>query len=148
MFGIHTLRGKILTTFLGSLLLGMLITIILSTGAVISFSQNAADSTADTILAEELLNLDRLTNDKSLLIEEYFGQIFSEFTFLGSFANDLFNNRLNVTSLTSYYAIPSFGGDTPEMIRDEINNRDISLDASGWYVPGLTDESQASVEIL
>jgi tetratricopeptide (TPR) repeat protein len=146
---IRTLRGKILTTFLGSLLVGILITIIISTVAVISFSQNAADDSADTILEEELQNLNRLANDKSILIEEFFAQIAGEFVLLKSFASDLFNNRMNVSELPSYYGDIDLDPNIPPNLKyDDKYDRIASYDASVWYVPGITSLSQVDINTM
>ncbi len=121
----------------------MLITIIISTVSVISFSQNAADDSADTILKEELTNLDKLTLDKSLLIEEYFAQIAADFNFLKKFANDLFNGRMSVSELPSYYGDTALDQNTPPNLKyDEKYDRTASYDASAWYVPEINSISQ------
>ncbi|MHA2253238.1 MAG: tetratricopeptide repeat protein [Candidatus Kariarchaeaceae archaeon] len=127
----------------------MLITIILSTTSVVSFSQNAADDSADTILDEELENLDRLTNDKSLLIDEYFGQILSEFSLLEKFTDNLFNERLNVSELPSYYSIPSIDPTVSVILEhDDVNDREVSFKVSGWYVPEISSIDQVSDEVM
>jgi hypothetical protein len=148
MFRIKTLRGKILVTFLGTLLIGMIISIVLSTVSVVSFSQDAADNSADTIKDEELLSLDRLAGDKSLLIEEFFNQIVSEMALLENMATDLFNGRLGVTQLSSYNNIATIDPSEPPNIQyDEINDRTVSFEASGWYLPGISSLDEVDHDI-
>ena len=66
------INKKIMITFLGTIMIGVLIIVSFSSIATILTSQSAADNAANITLNEELLNLKRLAKDKSVLVDAYF----------------------------------------------------------------------------
>ncbi|MHA2074858.1 MAG: tetratricopeptide repeat protein, partial [Candidatus Hodarchaeales archaeon] len=130
------INKKIMITFLGTIMIGVLIIVSFSSIATIISSQSAADNAANITLEEELLNLDRLARDKSILVDAYFDEIASELNFLRNYAEDLFNGRISLETRQSFYGETSNeSSEPPEMFYDPIDDRWISLYASGWYIP-------------
>ncbi|MHA2244169.1 MAG: tetratricopeptide repeat protein [Candidatus Hodarchaeales archaeon] len=123
---------KIIITFLGTILLGVLVIVSFSSIATILFSSSAADEAAQITLDEELLNLDRLAGDKSTLVDSYFEEIATEITFLANYAEDLFNGRIPIKPRPSFYGETTDESTTPPEF-DAVSGR--SYDASAWYIP-------------
>jgi len=135
---------------MGTLLVGIILTVGLSSFFIVRFSKNTADNSSEVMLTEELLSLDRLARDKSSLIEEYLGQIASEFKFLSSFATDLFNNRMKVTKLNSFYGDNRVDSNTPSDYPkyEQKNDRQVSYEASAWYSPQINPDGNSPLRVI
>lgn len=119
----------------------MVIIIGSSSAFTISFSNSASDDAGQIILEEELINLERLVKDKALLIEGYFDQFIAEIRFLSNYAEDLFNGRIPIESRDTYIGIPSQDPsyEAPaNMAFSQMQNAEVSFEASSYYVPGIT----------
>ena len=100
---------------------------------------NAEDSSA-ALLAEELEHLDRLAADEAQKINELFDQIVAEVTILDSYAEQLFNDGLNITPYQSYWWDSSLeftktGRSIPGIYYDSDYDSYISYDCSCYYMP-------------
>ncbi|UCE12300.1 MAG: VWA domain-containing protein [Candidatus Heimdallarchaeota archaeon] len=123
---------KIIVTFLGTIIIGVLVIVGFSSIATIIFSSAAADEAAEITLDEELLNLNRLARDKSSLVKSYFEEIATEITFLANYAEDLFNGRIPIQPRPSYYGETTVESTTPPEFDAETGR---SYYASAWYIP-------------
>ena len=138
---------KIIITFLGTIIIGVLVIVGYSSIATMLFSQSTADEAAQITLDEELKNLDRLAEDKSALVDGYFKEIASQLNFLKNYAEDLFNGRLPLETRPSYYGeTSSEPSQLPVMEYDPVNDRWISYSASAWYYPDAQPNASRSDE--
>ncbi len=129
---------KIIITFLGTIIIGVLVIVGFSSMATIIFSSAAADDAAEITLNEELLNLNRLAKDKSSLVKSNFEKIASEITFLANYAEDLFNGRIPIQTRPSYYGETTVESTTPPEF-DPVIGR--SYYASAFYIPEFDPDS-------
>ncbi len=136
---------KIIVTFLGSIVIGVLVIAGFSSIATILFSQSAADEAAQITLNEELLSLDRLARDKTIFVNAYFEEIAAQLNFLKNYAEDLFNGRIPIETRPSYYGETSTeSSEPPGMHHDVVNDRWISYYASAWYFPDAQPNASRS----
>ena len=98
------LRNKILITFLGALLVGILVLTIVNSIQILSFTNTSSDITYDAMNEEELSNLDRIAQDKALLVREYFRAMVTDITSSFDFASALFSGGITMDTVDSYWA--------------------------------------------
>ena len=94
---------RIVVTFVVVALVPMLVISALSVGEIFTVSNANAGDAASALKAEELANLQRLSNDTALFIEERWKSYIDGVYILGAYCEDLFNGRISATPQYSYY---------------------------------------------
>jgi len=142
-----SLRSKILVTFLICQLVVSGLAISIFSVIVVDFSQDSADDCADEMRQEELLNMDRLAVDNGARVDEYFKQVESDIRIIANYAEDLFDNQIDIGYFDTYYSNNTMDPVPPGYVErdpDPDNDRYISLQASTWYLPGVDDLSDTA----
>ncbi len=135
---------RIVVTFVVVALVPMLIISALSIGEIFTVSNANAGDAADALKAEELENLQRLSNDTALFIDERWQSYIDGIYMMEQYCEDLFNDRISATPQYSYYwdsaVEPSWGA--LDFVQDPIvqdaygGSTTISFDADCYYMPG------------
>jgi len=94
---------RIIVTFVVVALVPMLVISALSVGEIFTVSNANAGDAAAALKAEELANLERLSNDTALFIEERWKSYIDGVYMLEAYCEDLFNDRISATPRYSYY---------------------------------------------
>ena len=94
---------RIVVTFVVVALVPMLVISALSVGEIFTVSNANAGDAAAALKAEELANLQRLSNDTALFIEERWKSYIDGVYMLEAYCEDLFNGRISATPQYSYY---------------------------------------------
>lgn len=94
---------RIIVTFVVVALVPMLVISALSVGEIFTVSNANAGDAAAALKAEELANLQRLSNDTALFIEERWKSYIDGVYMLEAYCEDLFNIRISATPQYSYY---------------------------------------------
>ena len=132
---IRTISGKILFTFLVTIISGILIISIFSVISASSFSSEASDRAGNFILQEGLDRLNRSAGENARIVDLYFDEYISEVQYLSNYASDLFNGRIVAEPRKSYYGALSATSnkEKPPMFFSEKHNLEISTEYSGWF---------------
>ncbi|MCY3414345.1 MAG: tetratricopeptide repeat protein [Candidatus Heimdallarchaeota archaeon] len=123
------LRNKIIITFLGSLLVGILILTVVNAIQISQFSNTSGDITYNAMEAEELSNLDRIASDKALLVYEYIRAVVTDINMAFEFADALFKGEISVDAIDSHWADSSIDPWVPQ----QDPNYDLDLFVSDYY---------------
>ncbi len=134
---------RIVVTFIVVALVPMLVISALSIGEIFTVSNANAGDAADALKAEELANLQRLSNDTALFIEERWQSYIAGVYMMEQYCEDLFNDRISATPQYSYYwdstVEPSWGAldfDPDPDVQDGYGgSTTISFDADCYYMP-------------
>ncbi|MHA1135454.1 MAG: cache domain-containing protein [Candidatus Thorarchaeota archaeon] len=133
---------RIVVTFVVVALVPMLVISALSMGEIFTVANANAGDAADALKAEELANLQRLSNDTALFIEERWQSYIDGVYMMEQYCEDLFNNRISATPQYSHYWDPavdlSLGALTYETdpdIVDSYESETISFDTDCYYIP-------------
>lgn len=133
---------RIVVTFVVVALVPMLVISALSIGEIFTVSNANAGDAADALKAEELANLQRLSNDTALFIEERWQSYIDGVYMMEQYCEDLFNGNISATPQYSYYwdsaVEPSWGAlefETDSSIVDAYGSETISFDADCYYMP-------------
>jgi len=133
---------RIVVTFVVVALVPMLVISALSIGEIFTVSNANAGDAANALKAEELANLQRLSNDTALFIEERWQSYIDGVYMMEQYCEDLFNNRISATPQYSYYwnplDEPSWGAlqfETDSAIVDAYGSETISYDHDCYYMP-------------
>jgi tetratricopeptide (TPR) repeat protein len=150
---IRTLNGKILFTFLGSLLVGIILMVSISTVSSIGFTLQAANNVADNSLNEAKRTQMDLTRQKASVVNESLNEFLTDINFLASYASDLFNGNISVSPRNDFplgYGIEN----DPEWIEpanydfSAKHNQPISLEVSGFYMSNSTDNGITTINSI
>ncbi len=136
---------RIVVTFVVVALVPMLVISALSIGEIFTVSNANAGDAADALKAEELANLQRLSNDTALFIEERWQSYIDGIYMMEQYCEDLFNERISATPQYSYYwdstVEPSWGAlnfEQDPAVQDAYGgSTTISFDADCYYMPGI-----------
>ncbi|TFG31680.1 tetratricopeptide repeat protein [Candidatus Thorarchaeota archaeon] len=136
---------RIVYTFVVVALVPMLVISALSVGEIYTVSNaNAADA-ASALKAEELANLQRLSNDTALYISERWQSYVDGVYMMEQYCEDLFNGRISATPQYNYYwdsseeprwythLISTF--ETSDSIIDAYGSETISFEYDCYYMP-------------
>lgn len=136
---------RIVYTFIVVALVPMLVISALSIGEIYTVSNaNAADAAA-ALKAEELANLQRLSNDTALYISERWQSYLDGVYMMEQYCEDLFNGRISATPQYNYYwdateeprwfthLISTF--ETDESIIEAYGSETISFEYDCYYMP-------------
>jgi hypothetical protein len=134
---------RIVVTFVVVALVPMLVISALSIGEIFTVSNANAGDAADALKAEELANLQRLSNDTALFIEERWQSYIDGVYMMEQYCEDLFNERITATPQYSYYwdsaVEPSYGAldfeQDQEIIDGYGGSETISFDADCYFIP-------------
>jgi len=94
---------RIVVTFVVVALVPMLVISALSVGEIFTVSNANAGDAAEALKAEELANLQRLSNDTALFIGERWQSYIDGVYMLEAYCEDLFNSRISASPRYSYY---------------------------------------------
>ncbi|MHA2084895.1 MAG: cache domain-containing protein [Candidatus Thorarchaeota archaeon] len=94
---------RIVVTFVTVSLIPILFISALSAYTIFEVSNQNASDAADALKAEELANLERITGDTALFIEERMQSYVDGVYMMEKYCEDLFNERINATAQHSYY---------------------------------------------
>jgi tetratricopeptide (TPR) repeat protein len=94
---------RIVVTFVMVALVPMLVISALSVGQIFTVANANAGDAANALKAEELANLQRLSNDTALFIGERWQSYIDGVYMLEAYCEDLFNGRISATPRYSYY---------------------------------------------
>ncbi|MHA1864586.1 MAG: VWA domain-containing protein, partial [Candidatus Thorarchaeota archaeon] len=133
---------RIVVTFVVVALVPMLVISALSIGEIFTVSNANAGDAADALKAEELANLQRLSNDTALFIEERWQSYIDGVYIMEQYCEDLFNGRISATPQYTYYwdstVEPNWGNldfETLPAILDAYGSSTISFDDDCYYIP-------------
>lgn len=133
---------RIVVTFVVVALVPMLIISALSIGEIFTVSNANAGDAAEALKAEELENLQRLSNDTALFIEERWQSYIDGIYMMEQYCEDLFNERITATPRYSYYGDsllePSWGAiefEQDSAIQDAYGSTTISFDTDCYFTP-------------
>jgi tetratricopeptide (TPR) repeat protein len=110
---------------------------------IYNMSNENAEDAANALKAEELANLERISQDTALFIEERLRNYIDGVYMMEKYCEDLFNERINATLQESYFWNPTLElsqngrtipGRTGEYDPD-YDSSDISFDVSCYYMP-------------
>ncbi len=94
---------RIVYTFIVVALVPMLVISALSIGEIYSVSNANASDAATALKAEELANLQRISNDTALYISERWQSYVDGIYMMEQYCEDLFNGRISATAQYNYY---------------------------------------------
>ncbi|MFX1482307.1 MAG: cache domain-containing protein [Promethearchaeota archaeon] len=133
---------RIVVTFVTVALIPIIVIASLSIFAIIDVSNANAGDAANELKAEELANLERLSNDTGLFIEERWQNYVDGVYMMEKYCEDLFNGRINATSRYSYYwdplDEPNWGDltfETDQAIVDAYFSDYITFQTDCYYMP-------------
>ncbi|TFF95035.1 VWA domain-containing protein, partial [Candidatus Thorarchaeota archaeon] len=135
---------RIVVTFVTVALIPILVISGVSVVTIYGLSNENALDAAQALESEELANLERVTNDTALFIEERMQQYIDGVFLMEDYCEGLFNGRIAATPQYSYFWDPaeefSHSGRTipgrDPMVFDPIyDSYDISFDVSCYYMP-------------
>ena len=98
---------RIIYTFIVVALVPMLVISALSIGEIYSVSNANASDAAAALKAEELANLQRLSNDTALYISERWQSYVDGVYMMEQYCEDLFNGNISATPQYNYYWDPA-----------------------------------------
>ena len=110
---------------------------------IYNMSNENANDAANALEAEELANLERISQDTALFIDERLRTYIDGVYMMEKYCEDLFNERINATPQYTYFWDPdeefdhsgrSIPGHTGAYIPD-YDSSDISFDVSCYYMP-------------
>lgn len=136
---------RIVYTFVIVALVPMLVISALSVGEIYTVSNaNAADAAA-ALKAEELANLERLSNDTALYISERWQSYVDGVYMMEQYCEDLFNGRITATPQYNYYWDPTEEPrwythllstfETSDSVIEAYGSETISFDYDCYYMP-------------
>ena len=140
---------RIVVTFVTVALIPILVISAVSVVTIFGLSNENALDAADALEREELANLERVTNDTALFIEERMQQYIDGVFLMEGYCEDLFNGRISATAQYSYFWNPdeeyshsgrTIPGRDPFTYDPAYDSYDISFDVSCYYmVPSFYD---------
>ncbi len=133
---------RIVITFVTVSLIPILIISALSVNTIFGVSQANANDSSQALLQEEIANLQRISNDTAIFIDERMEQYFDGVYMMEHYAEDLFNGVINATPRYSYFWDPMVeagrGHPVPGLTNkyyEEYGSTQISFDVSCYYMP-------------
>jgi len=133
---------RIVVTFVVVALVPMLVISALSIGEIFTVSNANAGDAAEALKAEELENLQRLSNDTALFMQERWQSYIDGVYMMEQYCEDLFNNRISATPQYSHYWDPvwdpSVGAltfETDPEITESYESDTISFDTDCYFIP-------------
>lgn len=133
---------RIVVTFVVVALVPMLVISALSVGEIFTVSNANAGDAAEALKAEELENLQRLSNDTALFIQERWQSYIDGVYMMEQYCEDLFNNRISASAQYSHYwdpaVDPSVGAltfETDPEITDSYESDYISFETDCYFIP-------------
>ncbi len=142
------IRNKILITFLGALLIGILVLTIVNSIQILNFTNTSSDITYNAMNEEELSNLDRIAQDKALLFREYLRAMVTDITSSYDFASELFTGQIVIDPVESYWADSAVDSRTlPSSPADEVSDYHDGFGFASWaystiYIPGIDNSAE------
>jgi hypothetical protein len=136
---------RIVVTFVVVALVPMLVISALSVGQIFTVANANAGDAANALKAEELANLQRLSNDTSLFIGERWQSYVDGVYIMEQYCEDLFNGRISATPQYNYYwnqvqeprwythLVSTF--ETSDSIVNAYGSETISFDYDCYYMP-------------
>ncbi len=134
------LKTKILVSILALVLIPTMLLAGLGTVNLWTLSQNNIKDSSSSLELEAKDNLLRLVEAQALAIDEVFDKVRDDVLLLAQYVSDVYEGRINVTTLPSYYwdykAEELRGNPVPGLHRDTgMYDRWISYEVSSWYLP-------------
>ena len=135
---------RIVVTFVTVALIPILVISGLSVVTIFGVSNDNALDAAEALEAQELANLERITDDTALFIEERMQQYIDGVYMMEKYSEDLFNGRISAAPQTSYFWDPddefahsglTIPGRDPLVYDEAYESWDISFDVSCYYMP-------------
>ncbi|TFH03248.1 MAG: hypothetical protein E4H14_16940, partial [Candidatus Thorarchaeota archaeon] len=133
---------RIVVTFVVVAIVPMLVISALSVGEIFTVANANAGDAAEALKAEELANLQRLSNDTALFIQERWQSYIDGVYMMEQYCEDLFNNRISAAPQYSYYwdhtvevAWGSLDFEEDPSIIDAYGSETISFDADCYFIP-------------
>ncbi|MGY5859896.1 MAG: tetratricopeptide repeat protein [Candidatus Thorarchaeota archaeon] len=133
---------RIVVTFVVVALVPMLVISALSVGEIFTVANANAGDAAEALKAEELENLQRLSNDTALFIQERWQSYIDGVYMMEQYCEDLFNNRIVATPQYSHYWDPtvdfSLGAlqyETDPDLVDSYESETITFETDCYYIP-------------
>ncbi len=133
---------RIIIIFVTVSLIPILVISAISGYTIFGVSQENANDSSQALQAEELANLQRISSDTALFIDERMQQYFDGVYMMEHYAEDLFNDRINATPRYSYFWDPVLeagrGHPVPGLTSDYYDiyeSTQISFDVSCYYMP-------------
>ncbi|MGY5880686.1 MAG: cache domain-containing protein [Candidatus Thorarchaeota archaeon] len=133
---------RIVVTFVVVALVPMLVISALSMGEIFTVANANAGDAADALKAEELENLQRLSNDTALFIEERWQSYIDGVYMMEQYCEDLFNDRISATPQYSHYWDPavdlSLGAlqyETDPDLIESYESETISFETDCYFIP-------------
>jgi tetratricopeptide (TPR) repeat protein len=136
---------RIVITFVTVALIPILVISALSVVTIFNVSNSNAADAAEELKAEELTNLQRLSNDTGLFIDERWQNYIDGVYMMEEYCEDLFNGRIVATPQYNYYwnqteeprwfthLAPTF--ETDQEITDAYFSEEISFEYDCYYMP-------------
>ncbi len=133
---------RIVVTFVVVAIVPMLVISALSVGEIFTVSNANAGDAAQALKAEELANLQRLSNDTALFIEERWQSYIDGVYMMEQYCEDLFNDNISAAPQYSHYwdplVDPSVGAltfETDPEITESYESETISFDTDCYFIP-------------
>ncbi|TFG32347.1 tetratricopeptide repeat protein [Candidatus Thorarchaeota archaeon] len=133
---------RIVVTFVVVALVPMLVISALSMGQIFTVANANAGDAADALKAEELANLQRLSNDTALFIQERWQSYIDGVYMMEQYCEDLFNERITAAPQYSHYWDPtvdlSLGAldyETDPAITESYESDTISFETDCYFIP-------------
>ncbi|MHA1699166.1 MAG: cache domain-containing protein [Promethearchaeota archaeon] len=141
--GLSRLRDKIILTFLVVVIIPLSVISIVGLTSFYRLGVDIANESGSALDSEETRALQDLSHNKAIYLNESFGKSYKELAMLANYAQDLFNGRVNVTDMRSYYHNISSSGIQPPGYHNDLTeyNRWISFDVSGYVIANFTDNN-------
>eukprot|EP00771_Trimastix_marina_P000426 gnl/Trimastix_PCT/1444.p1 GENE.gnl/Trimastix_PCT/1444~~gnl/Trimastix_PCT/1444.p1 ORF type:complete len:901 (+),score=340.58 gnl/Trimastix_PCT/1444:88-2790(+) len=128
------IKGKILID-LATLLIGVVVTVAICLSLLFTSYPSWVRSAESSLVSEEIANMNRVVSQKSITLDDYFGELLSSLNMLAQYARDLYEGNINATQLSSYNGVldkePS--GRPINFHQDPLYNREISEETSAWW---------------
>ncbi|TFH00101.1 tetratricopeptide repeat protein [Candidatus Thorarchaeota archaeon] len=136
---------RIVVTFVVVAIVPMLIISALSIGQIFTVANANAGDAAEALKAEELANLQRLSNDTALFIEERWQSYIDGVYMMEQYCEDLFNGRISAAPQYNYYwdsaeeprwyTYLENSFETSDTIIDAYGSETISFEYDCYYIP-------------
>ncbi|MFX0098390.1 MAG: tetratricopeptide repeat protein [Candidatus Hodarchaeota archaeon] len=130
------IKDKIILAFILCTILPLIAISIVGLGNFASLGWGIAGQSGQALSDEETRALESLASDKATYLNESFGEVADQLEILSTYAQDLFNGRINATVRPSYYHDVAEAGEAPPDYQydNDFYHRWVSFNYSAYVI--------------
>ncbi len=142
------IKNKITLAFILFLIIPIILILITSASNMGRLGRNVSEISGQSLESEEYRSIEEITTSKSAYIDEFFKKKGNDIEIMAKFTEDIFNEKLSVSALSSYYHTQTYPALDYEF--SNIYGRLVSFDASMYITPQgdvLSSESKRNRDL-